>query len=74
VTPRICLGYIPSLPVKISRWRKDKQSLTQYIIAEEVNDDESDNALSFLKSSMFDRLQPCMSQQHLMCLVVFCVS
>ena len=28
-TPKIGLGYIPSQPVKIPRWCKDKQSLTQ---------------------------------------------
>ena len=56
VTPMIRLGYIPSQPVKISGWWKDKQSLTQYTTTEEAGDDEGDNVVSNSKSSMFDRL------------------
>ena len=61
MTPRIGLGYVPSLSVKISRRRKEKQSLVQYVIAEEVANDEGENATSNSKSLVFDRLRPSMS-------------
>jgi len=44
VTPKIFLGYIPPQPtIRILGWDRDKQSLAQYIITEEVND-EGENA------------------------------
>ena len=55
MTPRISLGYLPSQLVKISRRCKDKQSFTQHVMVKEI---ENDNAMSGLKSSVFDRLQP----------------
>ena len=45
MTPTIGLGYIPSQPVKISRWYKDKQSFTQYVMEEETGNDKGDNLL-----------------------------
>jgi len=50
--------------VKISRQRKDKQSLTQYVMAEEAENDKGDNATSNLKSPVIDKLQPSAPQQH----------
>jgi len=58
VTPRIGLGCMPSHSEKISRWRKDKRLLTQYVMVEATGNDKGDNATSNPKSSVFDRLQP----------------
>ena len=50
--------------MRISRWRKDRQSLTQHITVDKVNDDKGENLTPNPKSSMFDMLQPPRSQQH----------
>ena len=62
MTPRIGRCYMPPGLVKIARRFKDKQSLTQYVMAEEVGNDKGDNAMSNPKSSVFDRLQPSTPQ------------
>jgi len=46
-----------------SRWKfedavKNKQSFTQYVMAEEAGNDKGDNAMFSPKSLVFDRLQP----------------
>ena len=51
--------------------REDKQSHTKYIIAEEVNDDKSENAKSNPKVSVFDKLQPSTSCKCLFGLAMF---
>jgi len=53
VTPRISLSDIPSWAVKISRWRKDKLSLIQYIMVKDAKNDKGDNAMPNAESSMF---------------------
>jgi len=50
--------------MEVSKRHKDKQSLTQYVMAEEARKDMGDNATSSPKSSMFNRLQPSTPQQH----------
>jgi len=42
--------------VKIAGQNKDKRSLTQYITAEEDENDKGDNVMPNLKSLMFNRL------------------
>jgi len=57
MTPRIGLSYMPSQPVKSSRWRQDKRPFTKHDMAEEAGNGKGDNATSSLKSSVFERLQ-----------------
>jgi len=47
--------------VRILGQHKDKQSLTQYIMAKEANDDVGDNAMPNSKSLMFDKMHPSMA-------------
>ena len=63
-TPKVGLSYAPPQPVRISGRRKDKQALTQYITAEEVDDNEGENAKTNPNTSVFDRLQPSTSRQR----------
>jgi len=62
-TPKICLSYVPPQPMRISGWRKDKQAFMQYITAEEVDDNEGENAKTNPETTVFDRLQPSTSCQ-----------
>jgi len=57
----LAFGCIPSQLVKISGQHKEKQSLAQYIMMEEANDDKGDNAMSNSKSLVLNRLQPSTS-------------
>lgn len=50
--------------MRISERRKDKQTLMQYIIAEEVDDNEGENTKANPKTMVFDRLQPPTLRQH----------
>ena len=68
VTPDGRLGYIPSHLVKILGRRKDKQSLTQYITAEEYKDDEGENRAPNSKPSAFDLLNHMLYENALLCL------
>jgi len=64
VAPRIGLGYVASQPVKISGRRKELHSPAQYITTEEADTEDGDQAASSSRVSVFDRLQPLMSQGH----------
>jgi len=50
--------------VRILGRRKDKQALTQYITAQEVDDDERENAKNNPNTMVFDRLQPSTLRQR----------
>jgi len=68
---KLAISYLSPQPIRISGRHKDKQSLTQYITTEEVNDDTGENAMTNLKMLVFDRLQLSMSGQRLANLFVF---
>ena len=63
-TPKVGISYGLPQPVRISGRRKDKQALTQYITAEEVDENEGENAKTNPNPSVFDRLQPSTSRQR----------
>lgn len=50
--------------MRISGRHKDKQALTQYITAEEVDDNEGENAKTNPNTSVFDRLQSSTLRQR----------
>jgi len=52
--PKTDLGYAPPHPVRISRRRKDKQSLVQYIAAEETIESDEEDVKNKPKSSVFN--------------------
>ena len=54
---QIGLDYVPRQPVWISRQRKHKQSLVQYITTEETTESDEKDVKNKPKSSVFDRLQ-----------------
>jgi len=64
VIARISLSYMPSQPMKISRWGKDKWSFTKHNMAKEARNGKGDNGTSSLKSLVFDRLQPSTPHQR----------
>jgi len=63
-TPKVGLSYVPPQPMGISGRHKEKQALVQYITTEEVDDNESANAKTNPKTTVFDRLQPLTSSQR----------
>jgi len=63
ITPRIGLGYVPFQPVMISGRRKVEQSLVQYIMAEEADNEGGNQAIFHSRASISNRLQPFMSQR-----------
>ena len=48
---KVGLGYAPPLPVQMSGRRKDKQSLIQYITAEETTESDEEDVKKKPKSS-----------------------
>ena len=62
VAPKVGLGYAPPHPIQISGWRKDKQSLVQYIVAEETTENNEEDVKNKPKSSVFNKLQSSTSQ------------
>ena len=55
--PKVGLGYVSPQPVRISGQRKDRQSLAQYVVAEEIIESDDEDVKNKSKSSVFDRLQ-----------------
>ena len=62
--PKVGLSHAPSQPVRISGRRKDKQSLIQYIAAEETTESDEEDVKNKPKSFVFDRFQSSTSQGH----------
>jgi len=60
--PKVGLGYATPQPVQISGLRKDKQSLVQYITAEETTEGDEEDVKNKPKSSVFNKLQSSTSQ------------
>ena len=53
---KVGLGYAPPLPVRMSGRRKDKQSLIQYITAEETTESDEEDVKNKPKSFVFNKL------------------
>ena len=54
--PKVGLGHAPSQPVQISGRRKDKQSLIQYIAAEETTESDEEDVNNKPTPYVFNRL------------------
>jgi len=62
--PKVGLSYVPPQRMRISGWRKEKQALVQYITAEEVDDNEGENAKTNPNTTVLDTLQLSTSRQR----------
>jgi len=61
---KVGLGFMSSLPIKISGRRKGKQLTLQHTSAKELDESDDENAQANPKSFVFDRLQTSSVEKH----------